>query len=60
MVFTVTAILNSLELLTAVDPLRTASCAYSTCSKWPSGENTVIALSYLEPMLTVRFTLCNY
>jgi hypothetical protein len=39
---------NYAELLTAVDPLRTASCAYSTCNKCPSGENTVIALSYLE------------
>lgn len=43
-----------------MDPLRTASCAYSTCNKWPSGENTVIALSYLEPIITIRFMPCNY
>ena len=32
---------------TAALPLRTASRAYSTWNKWPSGEKTVIALSYL-------------
>ena len=31
--------------LTAVVPLRTASSAYSTWNRWPSGENTVIARS---------------
>lgn len=36
---------------TAVAPLRTASNAYSTWNKCPSGENTVIALSYREDML---------
>lgn len=32
---------------TAALPLRTASSAYSTWNRWPSGENTVIARSYL-------------
>ena len=32
---------------TAALPLRTASRAYSTWKRWPSGENTVIARSYL-------------
>lgn len=32
---------------TAVEPFFTASCAYSTWNRCPSGENTVIALSYL-------------
>lgn len=31
---------------TAAFPLRTASSAYSTWNRWPSGENTVIARSY--------------
>lgn len=39
-------------IFTAVDPFRTASCAYSTCNKWPSGENTVIARSYLADIST--------
>ena len=30
---------------TAVVPLRTASMAYSTWNKWPSGEKTVMARS---------------
>jgi len=30
---------------TAVAPFFTASWAYSTWNKWPSGEKTVIALS---------------
>ena len=30
---------------TAVVPLRTASIAYSTWKRWPSGEKTVIARS---------------
>lgn len=33
---------------TAVVPLRTASRAYSTWKRWPSGLKTVIARSYLE------------
>lgn len=37
---------------TAEEPFLTASCAYSTCSKCPSGENTVIALSYLAVILS--------
>lgn len=31
---------------TAAFPLRTASSAYSTWNRWPSGEKTVIARSY--------------
>ena len=31
---------------TTGEPLFTASWAYCTCRSWPSGENTVIALSY--------------
>ena len=37
------------QLLTAVVPLCTASRAYSTWNRWPSGLNTVIARSYLQP-----------
>lgn len=33
------------SLLTAVDPFFTASCAYSTWKRWPSGEKTVMARS---------------
>ena len=36
---------------TAVVPLRTASSAYSTWKRWPSGEKTVIARSYELLML---------
>ena len=41
---------------TAALPLRTASRAYSTWNKWPSGEKTVIALSYLA-ILRLRLLL---
>lgn len=34
--------------LTAVDPFFTASCAYSTWKRCPSGEKTVIARSYRD------------
>lgn len=33
------------SVLTAVDPFLTASCAYSTWNKWPSGLKIVIARS---------------
>jgi hypothetical protein len=46
--------------LTAVDPLRTASWAYSTCSRWPSGENTVTARSYLADMIDFPLVLSLY
>ena len=38
------------KMITAVDPFFTASCAYSTWNRCPSGENTVIARSYLDDM----------
>jgi len=45
---------------TAALPLRTASRAYSTWKRWPSGEKTVIARSYLAIVralfLLLRFT----
>lgn len=37
---------------TAVEPFLTASWAYSTWSRWPSGEKTVIALSYLADIVS--------
>ena len=36
---------------TAVDPFFTASCAYSTWKRCPSGEKTVSALSYFPLMI---------
>ena len=43
---------------TAALPFRTASRAYSTWKRWPSGENTVIALSYLA--IAIRLSLLLY
>ena len=50
---------------TAALPLRTASRAYSTWNRWPSGENTVIARSYraifllLAPLLLPFLRFCS-
>lgn len=41
--------------ITAVDPFLTASWAYSTWKRWPSGEKTVIALSYRELMFSLLY-----
>lgn len=51
---------NFVRVHTAVDPLRTASWAYSTCNRWPSGEKMVTARSYLADMI-IKFQnlLCN-
>ena len=44
---------------TAVDPFLTASWAYSTWKRCPSGENTVIALSYDPPDMVTSKLLWN-
>ena len=44
---------------TAAFPLRTASRAYSTWNKWPSGENTVIARSYRAISLSLSLSLLS-
>ena len=36
---------SSVRIAIAVEPSLIASMAYSTWNKWPSGENTVMALS---------------
>ena len=41
--------------LTAVEPFFTASWAYSTWKRCPSGEKMVIALSYEPPDMSVWF-----
>ena len=53
--------------LTAVEPFLTASCAYSTWKRWPSGEKTVIARSYeppdmpqIEQGLKIKFFYTNF
>lgn len=45
--------LDEISDRTAVEPFFTASWAYSTCSKCPSGENTVMALSYLDDIVLI-------
>lgn len=59
-------IVRSGRVLTAVEPFFTASWAYSTWNKCPSGENTVIARSYRDMLvaevskLTQNSQLLNY